>query len=124
MGFPNKSNVLSQASPVQLRFQVEARTFGDVFRGGTFRQDLNANNNISVHNNDMRIVFPSFPAVDFRAFSISGTIEFITSGLPLDWYNRVVRKLQFPNNFLLKTHFCKALARTSLMFYPKIPRCS
>ena len=24
---------------------------------------------------------------------------------------RVVRKLQFPNKFLLKTHFCKALAR-------------
>ena len=24
---------------------------------------------------------------------------------------RVVRKLQFQNNFLLKTHFCKALAR-------------
>ena len=25
--------------------------------------------------------------------------------------NRVVRKLQFQNNFLLKTHFCRALAR-------------
>ena len=24
---------------------------------------------------------------------------------------RLVRKLQFPNKFLLKTHFCKALAR-------------
>ena len=29
----------------------------------------------------------------------------------VNYVNRVVRKLQFPNNFLLKTHFCRALAR-------------
>jgi len=94
-------NALPQDSPVQLKFRVEARTFGDVFRGGTFRQDLNINSNISIHNNDMRVVFPSFPRVDFRAFTISGTIEFITPGLPVNWYDVhfYSKEVEFPTEW-------------------------
>ena len=31
-------------------------------------------------------------------------------------YTGVVRKLQFQNNFLFKTHFCRALARKNARF--------
>jgi hypothetical protein len=57
-----------------LQFRVAARK-----NGAVFRQDLNPDDVITVHDTDKEVIFPSNPSIDFKAFSISGTIKFIIS---------------------------------------------
>ena len=60
-----------------LQFQIWARK-----NDGIFRQILNPDSVITVldteHETEKKVFFLSYPSIDFKAFNISGTIEFIS----------------------------------------------
>jgi hypothetical protein len=61
-------------SPMPLKFTVEARK-----NGGVFRKELNPDDVITVYDTDKEVIFPAYTNVDFDAVTLSGTIKLTTS---------------------------------------------
>jgi len=80
-------------SPRQLNFRIEAVKgirVDNVSNGNNyakysyFKEELNSNNVITLFDSNIEL---NFPSVDFKAYTISGTIKFNPSGGDLSWYN-------------------------------------
>jgi hypothetical protein len=74
-------DIFSKEMETSLIFILEARE-----KGGIFRKILNPNQFITVHNTDKEIIFFDYENVDFEAYTLSGTIEIITTREKLNWF--------------------------------------
>jgi len=80
--FPNGDwsfTVAAEDFPMPLSFQIEASKNGGLFKqylNGSFpTQALEPENLITIHDIDKEIIFPSYPTIDIKAHTLSGTIE-------------------------------------------------
>jgi hypothetical protein len=80
-------------SPKQLNFRIEAvkgvrvKNIDNNYnyaKYSYFKEELNPDDDITLHDTDKEVIFPP---VDFKAFTLSGTIRFVASNGPLSWYN-------------------------------------
>jgi len=73
--------IVQPDSERSLKFQIESRK-----GGGVFRKNLNEQEVITVYNTDKEVIFSDYQSIDFEAFTLSGTININTSGKRLYWY--------------------------------------
>jgi len=74
------------ASTEALQFRVMA-----VKNGGKFRQDLIPDNAITIPNTGQEVFFPSYPNIDFKALTISGTVKLTVDTSTKNLYSYSIR---------------------------------
>ena len=94
--------VFPPSSPRQLSFRIEAvkgtranyiNNSYNYAKYSYFKEELNPDDVITLYDTDKEIIFPS---VDFKAFTLSGTIKFVANGR-LSWYNIHFYEKEVPN---------------------------
>jgi hypothetical protein len=68
--------IMQPSSETPLKFSLTI-----IKDGGIFKKDLNPDDTITVYDADKEITFPSNPAVNFQAYTLSGVVKIITPPL-------------------------------------------